>query len=141
MNNFPSLESNPKFNGQLVSEIRVLFKTRYFFPLVMRKQLENLDYLSYIGGLLGLLAGISMLSFIEVIYYSSIQILLNFVINRKDLQVHPIPADQKSLSRFDKILKEISRKLSCLKGLMIHSVNFISDTRKSFFERYQRVIV
>lgn len=122
--------------GRFPSEFIVLFKSREFFPLVLRKQLENLDYLSYIGGLLGLFAGISMLSIFEVFYYSTIQILVNCVIYRKSIQVTPMSSDdQKSSFQLGKKINLYFQKLSFLQYLMIHSMNFISDISRSFFER------
>lgn len=122
--------------GRFPSEFIVLFKSREFFPLVLRKQLENLDYLSYIGGLLGLFAGISMLSIFEVFYYSTIQILVNCVIHRKSIQVTPMSSDdQKSSFQLGKKINLYFQKLSFLQYLMIHSMNFISDISRSFFER------
>ena len=44
-------------------------------PLVRKQQFDMLDFFSYFGGLLGLFAGISILSIVEIIYWFTIQLL------------------------------------------------------------------
>jgi Amiloride-sensitive sodium channel len=46
-----------------------MFKDPEFIPLRRFRQFTFVDFLSYVGGLLGLFAGISALSFFEVFYF------------------------------------------------------------------------
>lgn len=45
-----------------------------------------IDFLSYVGGVLGLFAGISVLSFFEIFYFFIVRILSNFFATRKTLK-------------------------------------------------------
>lgn len=44
-------------------------KDNNFFPLVHQRQFTEIDFLSYIGGTLGLFAGFSILTFLELFFY------------------------------------------------------------------------
>lgn len=46
-----------------------MFKDPQFVPLRRFRQFTFIDFLSYVGGLLGLFAGISVLSFVEIFYF------------------------------------------------------------------------
>jgi ABC-type Fe3+-siderophore transport system permease subunit len=65
------------------SEILVNFKNSQFYPLILQQQFTVLDFVSYIGGALGLFLGFSVLSFFEILYYFSIRIVLSFKQNQK----------------------------------------------------------
>ena len=43
-------------------------------PLVKKQQFNEIDFFSYFGGLLGLFAGISVLSIVETVYWFTIQL-------------------------------------------------------------------
>lgn len=43
-------------------------------PLVKKQQFNEIDFFSYFGGLLGLFAGISVISIVEAVYWFSIQL-------------------------------------------------------------------
>ena len=60
-------------------DVDVSFFNDKFNHLIRKQQFNELDILSYIGGLLGLFAGFSVLSFIEVVYWFTIRnIMKNF---------------------------------------------------------------
>lgn len=103
----------------------------------MKKQFENLDYLSYVGGLLGLFAGLSFLSMVEIFYYFTVQLVVNYSSCRKSLKVNPSNQENSELttSRCRKIVKTIVDKFTFLKESSIHSMNFIFDITRSVWER------
>jgi hypothetical protein len=47
----------------------MLFKHGFYYPFVSQKQFDFVDFLSFVGGISGLLAGFSALSFIELMYW------------------------------------------------------------------------
>lgn len=48
---------------------KVLFKETHYNQLIRKKQFNEVDFLSFVGGLLGLFAGFSALSFVEILYW------------------------------------------------------------------------
>jgi len=57
------------------SSIKINFKEKEFVTLQRIRQFTILDFLSYIGGLLGLFAGISVLSFFEIFYFFTLRLI------------------------------------------------------------------
>ena len=53
----------------------------------MEKAAKFVDMLSAIGGTMGLLTGFSIISGVEILYFTA-KIILNLVWNRKDLKTH-----------------------------------------------------
>jgi acid-sensing ion channel, other len=60
-----------------VSEFR--YKDSDYFPLVRYQEFKDKDFLSYVGGLLGLFAGISVLSIVEFIYFFSLRLVVDLI--------------------------------------------------------------
>ena len=56
--------------------ISVKFKDEEFYPMFRHQALTMKDFLSNIGGLMGLFAGISVLSIVEVFYFFSLRLLV-----------------------------------------------------------------
>ena len=79
----------------------IRYKTNAFNQLVRKQQFDTLDFLSFTGGILGLFAGFSALSFIELIYWFTIRI---FVLNYKkgDARIHPITDNEGTNSKASK---------------------------------------
>ena len=57
--------------------VRIKFKDDEFISMRRVRQFTTVDFLSYVGGLLGLFAGISMLSLVEIFYFFSIRLVVN----------------------------------------------------------------
>lgn len=75
---FPSRESN-------FTVLIIKFKENEFTPLRRFQQFTFIDFLSYIGGLLGLFAGISVLSFFEIFYFCVPRLLYDTLKNKIDI--------------------------------------------------------
>ncbi|CAO1405339.1 unnamed protein product [Diamesa serratosioi] len=72
------------------SEVTFLFKENEVFTFIRKRQFTTVDFLSDCGGILGLFAGISVLSIVEVVYYFSLRILVNAWIDRKKSKIIPV---------------------------------------------------
>lgn len=59
------------------TNVLVRFKNNFFNELIRKKQFTELDFLSFAGGLLGLFAGVSALSLVEVIYWFTIRVIID----------------------------------------------------------------
>ena len=53
------------------------YKASVFNQLIHKKQFNELDFLSFVGGILGLFAGFSALSIVELIYWFTIRMFIN----------------------------------------------------------------
>ena len=71
-------------NEDSQNSINFRFKENEFTPLKRVRQFTIFDFLSYIGGLLGLFAGISVLSFFEVFYFFTLRFALEILKNRRN---------------------------------------------------------
>jgi acid-sensing ion channel, other len=67
------------YNKWYLDDISISFQYRHseHFPLMRYQEFKTKDFLSYVGGLLGLFAGVSMLSIIEFIYFFTLRIFTN----------------------------------------------------------------
>ena len=124
----------------LPAEIIVKFKDSEFFSVVRKKQFSNIDFLSYCGGILGLFAGISVLSIFELFYYFTIRVVGDSYKAWKSCKVIPIKSRQRvSKETFQKentITKVVKTYLlRYFKESSIHGCNYSVDTKRTLFER------
>jgi hypothetical protein len=74
-----------QYNEDYFEEDQGVFEFRYkdgdYFPMVRYQEFKTKDYLSYVGGLLGLFAGISVLSIIEFAYFFTIRLAVDLINN------------------------------------------------------------
>jgi hypothetical protein len=78
--------------------------------------------LSFVGGLLGLFAGFSALSFIELIYWFPIRMTLK-LINRRSTKVFPFHGN------FEKIQRKFKFLFDYFENSSIHGVNYFADSK------------
>jgi hypothetical protein len=57
--------------------INFVYEDSEYFPTIRYKQFTTKDFLAYVGGLLGLFAGISVLGLIELFYFFVLRIFVN----------------------------------------------------------------
>ena len=102
--------------------LRVKFIENLYSQYIRRKQFNEVDFLSFVGGLLGLFAGFSALSFIELIYWFPIRLIAEFF-KRTPTRVFP----------FNQVLRRNQRKvqflLEFLENSSIHGANYFRDTK------------
>jgi hypothetical protein len=63
-------------DSTMPSQLLVFFESASFFPFLLQQNLENLDFLGYCGGSLGLFLGFSALSAIELVYFFTVRMIL-----------------------------------------------------------------
>jgi amiloride-sensitive sodium channel len=69
------VETKLKNRDQREGYVRIKFKDNEFVSMQRIRQFTVVDFLSYVGGLLGLFAGISVLSFFEILYFFSLRLV------------------------------------------------------------------
>jgi len=63
--------------------IRIKFKDNEFISMHRVRQFTIFDFLSYIGGLLGLFAGISVLSLFEIFYFFTLRLICEILVLKR----------------------------------------------------------
>ena len=111
------------FLKELTTGGYIKFKNNVFNQLVRKQQFDKLDFLSFVGGILGLFAGFSALSFVELIYWFTIRVL---IVNCKkiDKKVHPIEVIAKKDSKIARIFDSF---LSYFNESSIHGLNDVFE--------------
>jgi hypothetical protein len=113
------------------ASFKIHFKTAEFYPLIRKVHFTEIDIFSYVGGLLGLFFGISVLSIAEVGYYL---MLLGKHLRR--FRVIPIPIIKVVDTEARGAWK--STKQYCLEYMessSIHSFLFIVNSNRRTLER------
>lgn len=59
------------------------FGVEDFNPMHRKRRFTVIDFLSYFGGVFGLFAGISVLSFFEIFYFFTLRLVANLFVSRK----------------------------------------------------------
>ncbi|CAG9808827.1 unnamed protein product [Chironomus riparius] len=105
-------------------ELNMSFKKDNINHFIHKQLYDVLDLLSYAGGLLGLFAGFSLLSFIELIYWFTVRaIMKNF---HQSTRVHPFNENQDSQRNFMNF-KHVAQDF--LKNSSIHGLRYISKRK------------
>ena len=81
---FPaSLEKNPKYDAyeKDIAMVTCFFETSTVFEYTREERMTLIQYISQMGGLLGLCIGFSLISGVEIIYWLTIRLFRN-VINK-----------------------------------------------------------
>jgi hypothetical protein len=97
------------------------FVVNEVFPTKQKKQFTNVDVLSYIGGMLGLLSGFSLLSLVELFYIFILKPVLRLA---KLKRVHPEPVNTNFHQRKTNFLTKYLSKSS------VHSFYYIANEIK-----------
>ena len=74
-----SLENNPKYDAyeKDIAMVTFFFETPTIFEYTREERMTLIQYISQIGGLLGLCLGFSFISGVEIIYWMTIRLLRN----------------------------------------------------------------
>ncbi|CAG9811153.1 unnamed protein product [Chironomus riparius] len=125
--NYPVLSDFDEFNIKSL-DVLINFNQETYNPLIRKQQYTTLDLLSFVGGILGLFAGFSALSFIELIYWFTIRVfIVNF--NVVDTKVYTLNQNDQKKSQFKEFFKTFFSESS------IHGLNYINKFTRldSFF--------
>ena len=60
-------------------EVNVRWKDSEFYAMKRYRQFRVVDLLSYLGGILGLFAGISVLSIVEIFYFLTLRLINDLI--------------------------------------------------------------
>jgi hypothetical protein len=126
-----------------LSPVDVKFKVEYTNILKKRQQYTIFELLSLIGGFLGLFAGLSVLSTVELLYFF---VVYPIAVYRQVRSTKVYPFDDTS-SQFEIKFIKVSKILNLLKNIWkflkkysenttIHGFSHIVDSKKSIINRY-----
>ncbi|KAL7013324.1 hypothetical protein ACKWTF_015331 [Chironomus riparius] len=122
-----SFESHTYTYHGIYCNIVFAFIKNHYNELVRKKQFNEVDFLSFVGGLLGLFAGFSALSFIEVIYWILSRLKLMILKHKNSIYptiVHVTESNQQINTRGTKsLIKEYFAESS------IHGFNYILNSK------------
>ena len=79
---FPAtLEKNPKYDAYKkdIAMVTFFFETSTVFEYTREERMTSIQYISQMGGLLGLCIGFSLISGVEVIYWLTIRLFRNIM--------------------------------------------------------------
>lgn len=96
----------------------IRFRDTSLNQFIRKKQFNELDFLSFVGGLLGLFAGFSAISFVEFIYWFTVRLLIEMCQKTK-LQVHPVGSNENQQVSVKKSYFESYFKESTIHGLRL----------------------
>ncbi|KAG5667482.1 hypothetical protein PVAND_015462 [Polypedilum vanderplanki] len=100
------------------------YKSMQITEIKRKLQFNEIDFLSFVGGLLGLFAGFSALSFIEILYWMSLKFLILFR-RQKTAIIHPMTVSQVMEIR-------VENRWKYLENSSIHGFSYLYS--KKFFE-------
>ena len=100
------------------------FKDDSFYPQIKRKYFTMIDWFSFVGGILGLFFGFSILSAVEIIFHFWMMIF-----GRK-YEAEAESRNHMKLKKFQEYFKEFLRNSS------IHSFQYLSKSDLRMSERY-----
>ena len=102
---------------------QLLYKGNELNQLIRKKQFNLVDFMSFVGGILGLFAGFSALSFVELIYWFTIRVFITSY-KKVDSRVYSISGTQDEnpkLARVKKFLKSYFTESS------VHGLGYIFE--------------
>ena len=102
------------------------YKSSVVNQFIRKKQFTAVNFLSFVGGILGLFAGFSALSFVELIYWFVIRVFVG-KFTKINSKVHPTDDTPAKRSKFVE-LKEFLQ--SYLNESSIHGFGFIFEFSK-----------
>ena len=124
------------------SEVFFYFKENDIFTFIRKRQFTTIDFISSCGGILGLFAGISILSIVELFYYFSIRIAVNAWTEWKECKVIMIKnetileEEPNTDHKKESVLRTIKNYIIfVLQESSIHGCIYIVDPLKNWFER------
>lgn len=106
----------------------------FFYPMVKVYAFTFSNYLGSVGGLLGLFAGVSVISLIEIVFHLVYKPTICYF--NRNITVNPKPKEfLRSPEKNQTIFFEFSKKTS------IHGLNMVVDKRKNRFQNAFWIIV
>ena len=94
------------------------YKNDVVNQLVRKKQFDEFDFLSFVGGILGLFAGFSALSLVELIYWFTIRIVFS------KFNIKVLPSSSRNFAKLYKVKDYVETYLN---ESSIHGFNRILE--------------
>jgi hypothetical protein len=89
---------------------------------VKKRQFNEIDFLSFVGGLLGLFAGFSVMSLIELIYWLGSS-CLSMIFKKRTAVVVPVDAGHnRNMGRIEKFVKDYFNETS------VHGLDYFANS-------------
>lgn len=103
---------------------RVKYRQNHCNQFVRKQQFDEVDFLSFVGGLLNLFTGFSFISFVEIFYWFIYRAITRLCISEKSNRVQPFNSNYDKSKKF---LSEYFQESS------IHS--FVYWTKSTIFDK------
>jgi Amiloride-sensitive sodium channel len=121
------------------TQLNIYFKENQIMTSERRERYGSTDFLANCGGLLALFLGISIISFVEIIYFCTIRLWYNLK-NPNDIIHDYIETDDPRTGHgYLKIVKNLI--VDYFSKTSIQGVRFVADTKLSLIERFWWMIV
>jgi hypothetical protein len=146
LNVFFLIESNSKTkptvghnSGENFIHVSILFKDELFYPLIRKLHYTGVEIFSFVGGLLGLFLGFSVLSLFEIFYHFCLSPIMIYLRTRKINDFKEVKVaweeseQQKITTKFQKVRHFVS---NILENSSIHGLWYFVDKKLHFFERF-----
>ncbi|KAG5671285.1 hypothetical protein PVAND_001490 [Polypedilum vanderplanki] len=104
-------------DGMLYTDSLIKYKSIFINKFLRKKQFNEIDFLSFVGGLLGLFAGFSVLSTVEIFFW-----LFKKIFGSKSNVVQPLSESQKDF------LNKFNTLGDFLNNSSIHGVNYLTQS-------------
>lgn len=120
--------------------IEVEFKKDEFYPTIKQRQFTEIDFLSYIGGTLGLFAGFSVLTVFELFSFFALRCGFDMIAKVGRKKVQPITVltvrKYRMPSKTSKLLKNVRKFVySYVENSSVHGISHASLKNLTRFER------
>lgn len=121
--------------SNFAEKISIAFSGDHFYPFVGEPAFVGSDFLAALGGLLGLFAGISVISAIEVVFHF-LRLLVAKMTDRRLLKVHRMKANERSIVFSPSVSR---RRLQYFVEIIlksdIHGIGFLVEGGRKVWEK------
>lgn len=118
------------------------YNQNYFFPFVKLQPFLLSDYFGSVGGIIGLVAGGSVISLVELIYHLAYRPSKNKFMKNWNTKVQPFGAKPRFRTNKDHVLYQLTKFVKeYISKSDIHGFQYLVDSHQSMCERIFWLIV
>jgi hypothetical protein len=147
LDNCETIKYNLKINKYFFKQryfLATSYETSFYAPFIRYRAFNFTDYLASIGGLVGLIAGVSVISLIEVFYHILLYLISRRPSNKVFVKIHR-ETDQiiaETILNQEHVLYQCSKYLyEFMKQSSIHGLNYMTDKDQKLVGRFFWMIV
>ena len=135
------------YHSEHYTQIQFWLESTTFYPLIRQKAFSVSDFIGSIGGLVGLFAGMSVISLVEFMFDIVEAIKLKVHITKIRSKVHPMPTiisdyvQEIHLNCNHFLYRYSVYVLYFTKSSSIHGINHIGNKNKSLAERFFWIVM